>query len=1516
MKKYLLLLALVCLLGNRALAQTKSSSSTSFTHEVYDFTQLEAVGGLNNNNSSWNGNNLVSVAGMTLQSSTRISVDQHNYGNNNTDWNIWTSDQNQCSYFQRASNNVRYVYINNLHVGDIVRIWCQGDCRILSDNTASHDSSNPLIWDFNDPFPNNREQDIYERQGVQLKETLYRTNISGDNNNPIWEVINQNPNGNELKIVNDHENGSLVIKLATRWAGILKVEIDAVNTNPRYDYDPSLEVYDMFQTRNSAGNTGYTATESAGFNLNNNSAYYLKFTNNDLSLNERFAVSTTSGWTFARGIQAPNYSLDNDSWYNLSICNLREGDRVVIYYTGDAPIFSSNGNNGDYTGNAAFKDTWNDGMLDTNEGDYKISKGNPVEYTYCRDEGNIARDENTPHVWIYTSYPYVMMENGHLDLAIRNGNRTRIVKIKIYSDHQAMMVDDYNNTDYTYTSYFNITGQLQAKEHIVPGGLEVHVGNDNADQHANVVFSKEGPVSYVKAVDGFKLPGITKVNGAIQNDFNLANHAPETGTYYKFIPEADGKMTVRFKAASLNYYRWNLPGDAIYFDDPETGDPINGHTGWSAEFDRANEWPVDRDCPYYLKVQDGNQYYQPSDLKVSYNNGETFSDVGNNTLQIHNGNYCTLTLDVKAGKTYYLYGAWSGTNIKISPRNDNNSNRDACGVAQLLWVEFAPENKIYPLAKWVPNNTMAVNENNKVPNPDDPSVLEGELATVIGYVGATITVKKMSGNIIACRPYIKRANSEAREGKLMIDGITFNGNPGGTILIKIGDPEAKTSPLYALTIAYSTDPQYNGENGKTGDEGRGHTWDLTTNSLYGMKWDLASDAYVKSQAPYSTIFNTNTGGYATPTPYGTYFKDYYANEASIANFSKTEDVVNWFKNNNGINTRGSLLEEEIDYNDDHGIGRSDWTFNYNLVYGDKLYDPIFSNKYDMEGDNADMIWDTEGTVFKTSANQSVIFNEFGEGNIHESTKDPDRYVGILEGGEFRIPWLMKNDRVIIYMGTGKGRYTDEVKFNIRGAYDAVHDVIDPADDYIVGGSHWDGANGDKNYRGCYHFFATGNPNDATKPADMVFKMKEGSLCKIYKIQIYRGDRIITNEIVDKAATDNQFLLYSTAADPNEDISETNKNYTDNTTHEWALQYLGKDQQLANGTGKNTQKNEIIAQTGKYSGTPTLTNNLEVVEGEATSKVESFTYKHQLGEIGTFRVRGKDMEKNMNYVADYADHNVTIAYQETQKYPYTWDFKDMVGYSKSDLVDEDAIEPTTMPEWFDDEDIWKDSYEYSSEDLSLWETDTQNKTSYYLRLNSQEQTVDDPMESDNIFETAKDVGGNQLWAKDKVIPETKGLWFYTDDNLANYGDMIIYNKNSDGGMQLNGNSNWAHKLVIPNVPQNAAVYLRMAKTNNFPTFTFVGSSTDCEIVTPQVVEEGTDYILAVQNNGTKRNLVFALGGYELKKLAVSEDPKQIGKTGYATESRARNIDHNLTAYLTGKKIKAYTAKLLMTTQRLC
>ena len=686
-----------------------------------------------------------------------------------------------------------------------------------------------------------------------------------------------------------------------------------------------------------------------------------------------------------------------------------------------------------------------------------------------------------------------------------------------------------------------------------------------------------------------------------------------------------------------------------------------------------------------------------------------------------------------------------------------------------------------------------------------------------------------------------------------------------------------------LFRSYSGDPQFDGN---SGSGTRGHIWDYSSNTLQGLDYHPAT--ITQPRPGVQGVYEANA---ANPVTYGQYFADYFA--ADISNYSNKDEVLeNLPKSGSG------LLYNEIEG------GNSDWMFNYNLQNAGKVYDPVFSNKYDLEGDNADLIWNTEGTVLKTSANASVMFNEFKGEDIHQSTKDPDRYVGILKGGEFRIPWLMPNDRVVIYMGTGKGAFNDQAVFNIRGAYDAVYNPIDPNDDYIIGGSKWNYSsttieateegedpqtivNDDRNYRGCYHFFAQGHDGG---PADMVFTMTGGTMCKIYSIQIYRGDRIITNEIIG-AGEDDKFLLVSTEADPNDDAAATKGDASN-----WTLKYFGKDQKLADGT--NEVNNDIVAQSGN------ITQELTTDTDEESETYNTFTYPHDYGEIGTIRVRGKDMEKNMKYVADYGEHNVTIAYQETMKYPYTWDFRDATGYLN---VAEDTYEPT-MPGWFENEDSWNASYEKSSGDLSLWE---EAEDGFDLRLNSQEE----PTAMDNIFETAKNAGGNQIWAKGVVVPETQGLWFYTENNDSE--DAGILNV-SDDGMQIVNGENSCPYLVVPNVPANAAVYLRMTTTAESPVVKYMFGqqdalstiSTSTESTTEKFYQaDGTDdYIVAFLNpNKNKSNLTLSLNGFQLKRLAVSKDFKSLDSNGWATESREHVVDPDLTWYMTGELIETIFVK---------
>lgn len=716
----------------------------------------------------WEDLTLISAQGrsLTLQvdETRRVSlrVDQK------SPWNIGRSNElNNTAYFQNgasgdngSSQSWKSVYIDNLK---------QGDRIILTTNPTKQCA----IWSFNTDLTNNNNRYYFSASNSNSEANVIEFNVTGD--------------------------GSVQIQCVDQYSGIQTIELyvpeeDPIEQrDPFFNYDPGYEVYDFFEVRDhildrdndgnitkDQDNTQHTvySVSGADFDLNGNSAQYFTFDDNDLTLNNRIAISQSGRWRFARGLIVPEG--ENDAYF--SICNLKKGDRIQIFYTGDAPTFASQAD-GTYNGCSAFYDTWNDGDLNPEDGDHNITPGtspvDKVEYIASLDrvEGTIRRDERISQegATMHTSAVYVITEDGHMDFRLNSTDPlTRIVKIYIYSDHQATMIDDYSERDYQYTSRFDITGELQAKEHIVPGGLEVRVGNEDKSQHAIVVSSKEGAVSYVNAVDGFKLPGVTgSVQGGIQINFDLGKNSseggslPTTGTFYKFMPLESGTMKVKFTPYSMYYYRYDIKGSAIYYDD----------AGWQEAFGRANEQTAAGACPYYVKV--------------SEDNGLTFSDATgvswkNNSSNLVNGGEGEFTLDVVAGNIYYLFGGWTsganGDNTNLNNfstdfiRNINHgiTTPHACGVAELFDVAFTPSKQIYPLAKWVPSRTQA-----------DP-----DLAFIVGYEETELTVKKMSGNITSCHPYIYETTDE--EGnpihKLGIKDITFKEgeNPGGVVLIKFG----------------------------------------------------------------------------------------------------------------------------------------------------------------------------------------------------------------------------------------------------------------------------------------------------------------------------------------------------------------------------------------------------------------------------------------------------------------------------------------------------------------------------------------------------------------------------------------------------------------------------------------------------------------------------------------------------------------------------------------------------------
>ncbi len=1110
-------------------------------------------------------------------------------------------------------------------------------------------------------------------------------------------------NGNTFTMA---QKGVLVVNI-TRYWNIKSITIQHDNSGV-YEYDPAVEIYDL-----SGINAGaVSATNSAGYKFYDSGYNALILDNpSGYSLNNRVVVMNDN-FTWAYGLQNSR----NNASRLIGINNLLEGDRVVITFTGNA-TFSSD--HSDFTkafsaAGIVFKDDNNDGEL--NDGETLI-------------EG--------PGVPVESGAVYTMTADGHLDIAL--GNSAKITKIEIYGDHAAQMLDSFDPAK-GYTAYFSKTGQLMDKEHNL-GGLEIHVGNEDNTQHAIVVSSDEGPVSFVYDQAHYKM-----ARHATWGSFNVWNELPVTGTFYKFIAETNGKITLRMKAHSVRY--------SNYGSQDATKD--------------GGETQVSSACPYYVMVKNGNTPQQVTSQNKNNGATVTFSNI-----------------TVEAGKTYYLYGWWNGDDL----------NAD-CGVAELIDVTFMPDNMVYPLAKYVASGTT-----------DDDNLANVSTTTT----NNDLHIKKKSANITSCEPYVEN-------GVLKIRNIVFaeGQNPGGTILIKVGNPSDDAAPVFAYTIAY--DASFNMPEGAVRSEG--HTWDFSTNPLKGLKWN-------------------NTSG-----------------EADDVDFGKGAGP--------------GLLYDEMHETMADGTTHSDWTFKYVTEKGDTKRDPMYLNKYAMEGDNADMMWDTEGLIFNTAPNLSCINNEFGSEVNHNSggtTTDPDRFVGVRNGGSFTIPLLKAGDRVIIFMGSADSH---TCFLNITGALDAIGQTISPTDEYNAGGSLWSTMGGKCQYRGAYQFISTGG--------DMTFTLSRGELVKLYSIRIHQG--------VKDATVDGSRSNYNTTFNGEEYVPGYQ------VYNEWRTETPGRIYFTIHYRGKGER---MKVPTVLYKSGTVNTDADHLMYGEGADNKPYIFFKSEKDQYGMFRIRIEDYETGGKYVADYALQNITVGYLDKKNYPYTWDFTDLKDYADTDTRIQAertkiaAYNPRTVTGNYDIE-FMNNSVGEDVKAVEQWkEYEADGDIPAGLGL----QVRNEPYSGGLMW----DYG--QLFAGNEPFAESFGLSFEAPGGNEKYNGGL---RLTDEGLSLTG-GNWKIRVPLVGGETVASLYVRAKQIGTSDNVAGVGDAETAFTYVGEATDGTGDKIYAVKGTGSDLLLVF--NNHIIKKISVSQDTKTVNKLGYATESRNVEIDPELMGYMTGTGLKAYT-----------
>jgi len=743
-----------------------------------------------------------------------------------------------------------------------------------------------------------------------------------------------------------------------------------------------------------------------------------------------------------------------------------------------------------------------------------------------------------------------------------------------------------------------------------------------------------------------------------------------------------------------------------------------------------------------------------------------------------------------------------------------------------------------------------------------------------------VHVKKCSGNIDPTR--ILPETPIDAFGNLSILQPTFldeTKDKAGTIILDINTQGGEAT--YVVTFPYHAN----------------YGWDETTGRSVGHTWNFIDPRNSDSNSGNSKVWDGYSGFNDGPATTG------------ILSIGQYKNV-------------SSQMRHETD--------DREWTYSQRQTgTAGGFHDPYYANVYDMEGDNADMIWETEGLWFDTGTNLSCIYNEkdaYDQSltnplDFKELGTDPDRYVGLMpvtdgKKSSFTIPGLKPGDRVLIFMKSGEATGDNGIFLNITGAKDALGKAINPSDLYKAGGTNWQ----HERYEGCYHFIKDETTDPNSEYGRMTFSMNSGSMCKLLYIRIYTGQRIVTTNIVSSATGDAGRLLFM-----NDKGAALGSN---GQGSQMSLRFRGKGQHSTN---------QVLTYSGNLNAASFTGDNFKVT-GAYNHLID---FKSKVGEIGMFRLRMNDItyeyekssDQKITYVADFCDRNFTVGYRDkVDSYPYTWDFTDIQGFSSSKMDAEADNYPIDAAA--------NDAYGYEW-DISLFDAYGNMKVN----------TGWDPITNNLIFSPHKIGFGNQLWAGGNVIPETRGLWFYSEDDsetgyTSDYSS-ALYNDclqiTSDGIRFANVPDAegkrvawWNYKMVVPDVPADGAVYLRMKRDTSVPDdakthstidnadvpfvatrFQFASQTAKTQLSTDTEVKGSGDYafykvdgsddewILAVKNTGSTQHLTFTLNGWVVKKVAVSTDPKTVNNLGYASESRNHEIDPELMGYMTGTGLKAYT-----------
>lgn len=544
----------------------------------------------------------------------------------------------------------------------------------------------------------------------------------------------------------------------------------------------------------------------------------------------------------------------------------------------------------------------------------------------------------------------------------------------------------------------------------------------------------------------------------------------------------------------------------------------------------------------------------------------------------------------------------------------------------------------------------------------------------------------------------------------------------------------------------------------------------------------------------------------------------------------------------------------------------------------------------------------EGAEFETNKNHSL-----------------NRFIGIEPGVTVKIGGLKAGDRVRMKID----KYGNDMSLTFTNAQDALGTPI--TSNYQVGGSG-DITQGKDALDAWYNFFVNEDGEFSFKQTD-----SQCYLMKIYEIEVYSGDFKMSNEVLSSKKylvdvnnnyinkTVNAYSIvngYQRIADydanpaiPEQDLTKFDGGYS--------LHHRGKDESICDYDIIKTSHNLSLSKDDFYINEWYKDGKRYKTEVFLNEDTQNSIKRNEI--FGSYILRIMIYDATLNYITDYADRIVSIGYVEKVNHPITWDFTDLKTYLQTNdcLLKETAYDYNTDGNKYYDEE--NDNYN-SHLDLSIWKQDGNDWRLDFDRKNPNGAPI---------------AWGTQLYAGTKMFDETRGIGFApTNNNMTNSSLKIV-----DGGLRIEDKDNLTPEqylsrgweLTIHEIDGLVAVYIRYepiegktpridcqynrandASTNKPIAHVIYNKDVDG---TNDKIQGHSALIIwdaaegGEVGSGCTNEFKIYLNNVILKKIGTSKDQKRIGKTGYATESRARNIDHSLTSYFTGMPITAYTGYLI-------